>query len=161
MKKTYRKILDDLFNAQEHLGSAEHLIFVSFPITKDPKILVNALISLKKSSLYAISNALKIEKIRGNKNIGSDKEKNFSLFFDVVCKSYEIDSKSLMDLIDVASRHEHSGFEFSKKESLYILNDDLSLDELNLERVKIFFETVNDLCLKVEREFRNFFQKGI
>ena len=139
MESIYRKFLDSLVEAEKAWKSADYLVNVTFPIVKDPKLLIRALESLDKEVRLAVSVILQVEYLFKRIELAKDAEENMRIFVKRCAKRYGIgeeDVKLVKEILFLGKKHKESGFEFGKGEKGVILDDLGNAYQLNREKMK-------------------------
>lgn len=149
--------VEGIVEAERLYRSAEHLVSVTFPVVKDPKLLLRGLENLHKSLVLTIGNILKFEHIYKRVNLGKDKARNLHLFFSYCAGRYgmsELDKEILKEIMFLGRKHRESGMEFSRFGKLVILDDDMKEHVVRGERMKVFLEVVKRLMENSKMSFR-------
>jgi len=152
-------------DAKKKLQLADHILTMTYPIVKDPRLLLSSIESLFLAYSYGMSSVLHYERIF--KRIPSFPE-NFSskikVFRDICIKRYDIDLeylKIIKDLRDILVAHKKSPVEFTRGDSFVICDEDyrtriISLNEVKkyVEKAKLFINNVYTIVSKDETIFR-------
>ena len=139
MEPIYRKFLDSLVEAEKAWKSADYLVNVTFPILKDPKLLIRALESLDKETRLVISVILQVEYLFKRIELAKDREENMIVFVKRCAKRYGIgkeDEGLIKEILFLGRKHKESGFEFGKDGKAVILDDFGNSYQLDREKMK-------------------------
>lgn len=133
----FQELLED---SKSKLEIAEQVVMKTFPMTKDPKLLMNATDNLFLSMTYAMGAMLHFE--RANQRIVAfdDKFEQKTEIFEKSCmprygigNEYMIVMKRLKDII---VDHHRSAMVFAKNEQLVICGDDYKIRKLGYDEIK-------------------------
>lgn len=152
----YKKFVDALIEAEKERQRAEHLINVIYPVVKDTKIFLRALERLHKYLVLTISNILKYEYLYKRIELSKDAKKNLEVFFKRCSGKYglnELDNQVVREILALGKKHKDSGFEFSKAGKVVILNDDLGINELSLDKLKEYIALLKRLSANARSNF--------
>ena len=115
------KFLENIEEAEKTIQTADHMIYVTFPLIKDKRLLLKILREIKKAVTSCINSILQYEYLYKRINLYKDSKVNFKTFADKCAFRYKISKeeiKLILDLFDLAKKHEESPFEFIKKKKL-------------------------------------------
>ena len=159
MENIHKKFADELIEVEKLWNSADHLIYVTFPVVKDIGLLVRAFENLYKGLVFNISSILKLEYFYKRINLSQNTDKNLEVFIKKCSAKYGLDEdegKIIKEIIFLGKKHKESGFEFSKNEKIVILDDNLGSFELDIEKLKVFVKLLRKLLENTNRNFRGF-----
>lgn len=148
MQEIDKKLSDDIIQANRSWQSAEHVINVVMPVVKDEKLLLRALEMLYSGSVKIISAILKHEFIFKRVELKQEASKNLDIFFKKCAHRYEMseeDCVKLKNLIKLGKKHKQSGFEFSRTGKMIIMDDDLTVHEVNKHTIDQFIHVLRKL----------------
>ena len=154
------KILENLIEAERIINSADHLISVTIPMIKNNKLLINALIEIKKAIVKCINSILQYEYLFRRIKLHKKPNLNFETFTKKCSKRYKIESneiKKINELFEIIKKHEKSPFEFVRKENLVILSDNLQKKTISREDVKEFLILAKTILFKVKSKMEKRF----
>lgn len=154
-----KKFFDALIEAERERQRAEHLVFIVMPVVKDNKLLVRALESVNRALVLVISTILKYEYLYKRIELSKDNKKNLEVFFKKCAIRYglnEPDKEVIKKIIELGKRHKESGFEFSKVGKVVILDDDLSVEEVSLDKIKGFLALLRKVIEGAKSGFKAF-----
>jgi len=139
-----------LEKASQALKMADHLTYITFPLVKENKLLLKILDELKESILNIINAILQYEYLHKRIQLYKDAKENFRTFKELSGK-YRISQEQLNKIIEILSlseKHKKSPFEFSKKDKIVIMSDNLKTSTLDLDKIKSFLLETKDLLRK-------------
>lgn len=156
MDEKQKRLVDDLINAEKNWRSADHFIYVLYPAIKDEKLLLRSLENLYKSIVMAITTVLKLEYIYKKIELSKDQKKNLEIFFRKCALKYgiiESDLELLKKVIILGKKHKESGFEFTRKGKVVIMDDESNTLTLSVDEMKKYLGAVGRLINNVKKQF--------
>ena len=135
------KFLENLQKAEKSLQTADHMIYITFPLIKDKRLLLKILEEIKKSIAHCINSILQYEYLYKRISIYKDSRSNFRVFTEKCAPRYKITKEeinSILELWDVIEKHKESPFEFVKDNKIVILSTNLSPKIITVEKIKEF-----------------------
>lgn len=160
MEKIYQNLINSLVESEKLHLSSDHLVYVTYPVVKDPKLLVRALETLHKSLVLTITTILKFEYLFKRIDLTKNTALNLKIFFNKCSKRYSLDQKSkeiLKEILRLRKIHKESPIEFSKSEKFIILDDKMEKQILDLEKMKLFLKENKELLKTANSKFREIF----
>ncbi len=157
MENIHREFFDSLYEAEGLLNSADHLVYVTFPVVKDAKLLLRVLENLNKCAVKAISTILKFEYLYKRVSLSSDSKKNLEVFFSKCAGRYGLgadDKDKIKRIIYLGKKHKQAGVEFPRSGKMVILDDDLGREEIRADDVKIFIKVLKGLLENMNIKFK-------
>jgi hypothetical protein len=143
MDKLEKKFVEGIVDAEKLLQNSDHLINVTLPVVKDPKLLSRALEDIFQAAIKIVSLILQFEYLHKRILLNSNPEKNLQVFMEKCAEKYGLangEINALKNLMEIRKKHKESGFEFSKSGKLIILDDLGNYNELNSESIKEFLK---------------------
>ena len=150
--------------ANEKLHLADHMLTMTYPIVRDPKLLLSVIENLFLSFSYSMSSLLHYERLFKRLPDFAD---NFASKFELLKENssrYNIDSetiKTIQSLKEIIIAHKNSPMEFQRSETLVICNEDyqtLMISETiiknYLEKIKLFIKNSSNIVSEDEKIFR-------
>lgn len=154
------KFLENIEEAEKTIQTADHMIYVTFPLIKDKRLLLKILQEIKKAVTGCINSILQYEYLYKRITLCKDSKVNFKTFVDKCASRYKIsrgEIKLILELFDLAKKHEESPFEFIKEEKVIILSENLKPKTLTVEKTKEFLMLAKDILKKTRETMkRNF-----
>jgi hypothetical protein len=152
-------------SANKKLKIADYILTMTYPMVKDPKLLLAATENLFLAYSYSMSSLLYYEQIFKRIPIFPD---NFSskleVFRNKCLERYKIDAdyiKIIKELKEIIILHKKSPLEFPRNESLIICNDSYRMRTVSpvmvkeyVEKAKLFIKRVSTIVSKDESIFR-------
>ncbi len=156
MDVIYQKFIDSLIETEKHLQSADHIIFVTIPVVKDPKLMLRAFESVYRGLTLNISTILKFEYLYKRITLSNDTKINLETFFARCSKNYglnEGECKLLKEIIFLGKKHKESGLEFSRSGKVIMVDDELGVFEIGIIKLKEFFSISKKLLQSTNKNF--------
>ena len=153
------KFNDLMESAEKKLNFADHILSMTYPLVKDPKLLLSAAENLFLAFNYSLTSLLYYE--RHFKRIPPFQD-NFSLklqlFKDECAERYGIGDeqlKAMEELKEILIAHKKSPIEFPRKESFMIFNESYEAKTLTqdllkdcIKKAKLFIKKLSTLIRK-------------
>ena len=160
MENILKEFLDGLIEAEKSWQNADHLIYVTYGVVKDDKLILRALENLIDSVIKAVSVVLKFEYFFKKIELSKDTRRNLETFFNKLGRKYGLnkeDEKVIRELIFVGKKHKESSVEFSGKGRVVILDENSVKYEIDSIKIKNFLKISKKLLENANRNFREIF----
>ncbi|MBI2045318.1 hypothetical protein HYT23_04640 [Candidatus Pacearchaeota archaeon] len=144
--------IQDLGEAEKIIKAIDHMLYVTYPLIKDKRLLIKILKESKNSIFLCISAALQYEYIQKRIRLYEDSRRNFSAFIEC-SKKYGIKSeeiKKILELSDIIDSHKSSSIELYKNGKLVILSENMSQKSVSLEKTKEFLQLSKEIFRKIK-----------
>jgi len=151
--------------AQIKFKIADHMLTQTYPLVKDPKLLVAVMENLFLALTNAMASVLYYE--RTFKNIPpfvDNFENKFKIFKDRCTPKYRLSQvyiKLIADIKESVLAHRKSPIEFARKDNFVICSDNYRLKTISIEQIKeyiemtkTFLKETDTIVSKDERIFR-------
>ncbi|MBS3086573.1 hypothetical protein J4422_02625 [Candidatus Pacearchaeota archaeon] len=148
------KFLENLTTAEKTIRAADHMIYVTFPLIKDKRLLFKILHETKNAIALCINSILQYEYLYKRIKLYKDSGLNFKIFVEKCVPRYGITKEEMnliLELFDFVEKHKESPFEFVKDEKIVILSSSLRPRTITIEKIKEFM-TVAKSIFKKTRE---------
>ncbi len=146
-----QKFLQNIQEAQKTIQVIDHMIYVTYPLIKDKKILTKLLIETKKVITNCINSILQYEYLYKRITLYQNPKTNFKIFKEQCAKRYEITPEQIeiiIDLFELVEKHKQSAMEFLKNEKVIILSENLQTETITIEKIKEFFNLSKEIMRK-------------
>ena len=154
------KFLENIEEAEKTIQIVDHMIYVTFPLIKDKRLLLKILQEIKKAVTNCINSILQYEYFYKRITLHKNSKTNFKTFVDKCAPRYEISTweiKLILELFDLSKKHEESPFEFIREEKVIILSENLKPRTLTVEKTKEFLILAKNILKKTRETMkRNF-----
>lgn len=157
MGKVSKIFSEELIAAEQAWRAAEHVLEITFPSIRDPKLLLRVIVFLEKAIKKTISLILKLEHIEKNLELTKSGSKNMSLFFDSVGSKYGLspeDLEALKDVFDLGNKYRQSALAFSNKGRAVLFDDDLGEIIISYEHLEKLSKSVRKLQMAFRGRLR-------
>lgn len=135
------KIIYYIEDAEKRVRKSDHILYITFPLIKDKKLLLKVLLELKVAILDCINAILQMEYISKRINLSQDPKTNLRIFQLECAPNFNINEEEIRrikDLITLAEKHKKSHFEFVKDDKIVILSENFQQDSISFEEIKDF-----------------------
>ncbi len=152
------KFLENLSEAEKAIRLADHLIYVTYPIVKDKRMLLKIIAETKNAIALCINSILQHDYIYKKVRLYSDPEENFRIFREKCAQRYGITSREISkitELFDLVSKHKKSPLDFVRDSKLVIISENLRYEIITVEKAKEFILIAKNLLLKVEKTLKS------
>jgi|SRR3989344_5243117 len=145
------KFLENLILAEKTIKSADHMIYVTFPLIKDKRLLFKVLQETKNAVALCINSILQYEYIYKRIKLYKDSKLNLRIFIEKCVPRYNITKEEINlvhELFDFVEKHKESPFEFIKDDKLVVLSSSLRPRTMTIEKTKAFMITAKSILRK-------------
>lgn len=148
----YRKLLEQ---ANLDFKNADHMVYVTFPVVNDPKLMITIAEKLYHSTIDAITAILNYDYLY--KRIGSVPEKDeekIRVFKEYAIKRYSLDREILVLLAELKSLVEFrkkSPIEFIRKQNFVIANSKFSTKTIDIRKMKYYINDIKQFMEKTNK----------
>ncbi len=147
------KFLENIQEAEKNIRTLDHIIYVTFPLIKDKRLLLKVVQEIKGVITNCITSILQYEYLYKRVGLYKDSKENFKTFTEKCAPRYDINKneiKLFMELFDFVEKHKESPFEFVKDEKIVILSENSKPTILSLEKAKEFLILSKDILRKTK-----------
>lgn len=148
------KFLENIIDAEKSLRTLDHMVYVTFPLIKDKRILLKVVKDIKEVITKCITAILQYEYMYKRINLYKDSGENLRTFTEKCAPRYKIGKEELKlipQLFDFVEKHRDSPFEFMKDEKVVILSENLRPTTLSLEKAKEFLILAKSILKKTRQ----------
>lgn len=153
-----QKFLEYLSEANRIIKACDHMIYVSYPLIKDKKLLIKILIELKKSVAYLINAILQYEYLYKQITLYKDAKTNLQNFVNKSSKRFNItnsETKKILDLFEIIELHKNSPMEFTREDKVVILSENMKKQVITLELTKEFLIMSKEVLKKTKERIKS------
>lgn len=154
------KFLENIVAAEKKIQTADHMIYVTFPLIKDKRLLLKILQEIKNAVMDCISSILQYEYLYKRITLYKNPKSNFKIFIEKCTPRYQITKEEInliLELFDFIEKHKESPFEFIKDDKVIILSNSLNQKTLTIEKTKEFLMLVKNILRKTRETFKKNF----
>jgi hypothetical protein len=156
---------EQILKANKHLKIADHMLYVTYPLLKDYKLMPLILENIFLAQTNGLSALLNYElTFKRIPEFSENFESKFNVFKEHCFKRYHFDKEIINVLVEVKElvlKHRRSPVEFYKNNKFVICSDDYKLITLSVEgikryitKTKVFIQEINNIISKHERIFK-------
>jgi len=148
------KFLENLQEAEKTIQTIDHIVYVTFPLIKDKRLLLKTLLETKIAVTSCINSILQYEYLYKRIRLYKDSKTNFQTFERKCALRYNISKEEISliyELFDIAKKHKESEMEFVKNEKIIILTENLEPKTLTVEKIKQFLALAKDILIKTKK----------
>ncbi len=154
------KFLESLIEAEKIIQTADHMIYMTFPLIKDKKLLLKTLSETKIAVTKCINSILQYEYLYKRITLFKESKTNFRIFKEKCAQKYKITDKEInliLELFELAEKHKKSPMEFVRKEKIVILSENSVPETLTFEKSKEFLILAKSILRKTKAMIRGDF----
>jgi hypothetical protein len=154
------KFLENIIAAEKKIHIVDHMIYVTFPLIKDKRLLLKILQEIKNAVMDCIRSILQYEYLYKRITLYKNPKSNFKIFIEKCTPRYQITKEEInliLELFDFIEKHRESPFEFIKDDKVIILSNDLNPKTLTIEKTKEFLMLVKNILRKTRETFNKNF----
>ena len=150
------KFMQNLEEAEKTIRLADHMVYVTYPLIKEKRLLLKILTEINKGILLNINSILQYEYLYKRINLHEDAKINFDIFKTKCSKWYDINEaeiRTILELIELVKKHQQSQMEFVRREKVVILNGNAQPITITLEKIKEFLNLAKSMLEKTKTKF--------
>ena len=154
------KFLEALAAAEKNLRTIDHMVYVTFPLIRDMRLLLKILQEIKDVVTHCITSILQYEYLFKRINLYKDSRENFKTFAEKCAPRYNMgknEMRLITELFEFVERHRQSPFEFIKEEKVVILSENSKPTTLSLDKTKEFLIMAKDILRKTKEGMKSHF----
>lgn len=154
------KFLENIQEAEKNLRTLDHIIYVTFPLIKDKRLLLKVIREIKGVITNCITSILQYEYLYKRISLYKNSGENFRTFTEKCAPRYNIsknEMKLILELFDFVEKHKESPFEFVKDEKIVMLSENSKPTTLTLEKTKEFLIMAKDILRKTKEGMKSHF----
>jgi len=156
------KFIEYLEESAKRISIADHLLYITFPLVKDKKLLLKILEEINLGITSCLNSILQYEYLFKRIKLYSNPKQNFEVFKQKCAPRFSItqnEMKSAIELFEIIKLHKKSPFEFVKDEKIVILSDDMKQKTINLEKAKEFLASAKSILEKTKKVLKSNFSR--
>jgi len=147
------KFIEYLDEADRIIKTIDHMIYITFPLIKDKKLLLKILLETKTAIAKCINSILQYEYLYKRIKLHKEPKINFKIFIEKCSPRYNIQEqeiKLILELFNLAEKHRQSPMEFMRNEKIVILSENSEPETLTLEKTKEFLQLSKNMLEKIK-----------
>jgi len=145
--------MESLIEAEKEIQTIDHIIYMTFPLIKDKKLLLKTLLETKVVVSKCINSILQYEYLYKRISLYKEPRTNFRIFKEKCAQKYGItkeEIKLILELFELAEKHERSPMEFSRKGKIIILSENSDPKIFSLDKSKEFLILAKSILKKTK-----------
>jgi len=149
-----QKIFQNLHEADRIIKAVDHLVYVTFPLVKDKRMLLNIIAETKKAVALCINSILQYDYLYKKIRLYKDTKENFITFKEKCAPRYGISQQEvdkITVLFELAEKHKKSPLEFVRNDKVVIMSENFQTNTITVEKTKEFVITARNLLEKIEK----------
>ncbi len=150
--------------AKKYIYIADHMLSVTYPLVKDPKLLLAVIENIFLAYTNTIGSLLYYERLfKRIPPFQENFESKFNMFKETSVLKYKIDKSYVADIQDIKNiilAHRKSPVEFARKDRFVICSNNyklktISVNEIkkHIDKAKLFIQEINNITSKDEGIF--------
>lgn len=150
-----QKILQNIQESEAHVKTADHLIYSSFPLLKEKRILIKAIHEINSAIKKTINSILQYEFSSKRIKIYTDPKKNFKTFVKQCSESYKITKDELKKIVKISAisrAQKDSPMEFLKNQKVVIFSTKMDPKQIEIEEIKDFLLVAKSILKKTKEK---------
>lgn len=151
-KKMPDNIPVSLQSASKALQTADHMVYITFPLIKENRLLIKILSEIYSAVLSLVNVVLQYDSAYKRVILTENASENFRIFREKCSPRFGISPAELEKIIEIfklMEEHKASPMEFVRRDKFVIMSDNLKTDTLTLDRLKDYLRTSKCLLQKV------------
>ncbi len=152
------KYVENLNKAAAMLQTADHLLYMTYPLIKEKRLLLKILNETYLAALSTVNSILQYEYVYKRINLYKSSQENMSVFKNKCAPRFGITKeqvKGLQTIFELAEKHKTSPFEFVRNNKIVIMSSALHTDTITVEKMKDFIILSKEVLKKAETMIKN------
>jgi hypothetical protein len=125
MEEPTKAYIQNIEKAIKELKIADHIIYTTYPIIKDKRLLLKALEQIYNSTILTVNAMLQYDFLWKRITLSKDSISNFNTFLEKSSHSYQLSEaeiSGIKELVSIAENHKKSAMEFQRKDKVIMLS---------------------------------------
>ena len=152
------KYIENLDKAAKNLHTADHMLYMTYPIVREKRLLLKILNEIYLVVLGIVNAILQYEYLYKRITLYKDAKENFSVFKNKCAPRYNIAPEQvakILEIFNLAEKHKKSPFEFVRNNKIVIMTNALKTDTITIEKMKDYIFTSKDILRKADTIIRS------
>ena len=145
--------LENLQKSIKNMHIADHMIYITYPVIKDKRLLMKTLEHINDAVVCLINAILQYEQLHERIILQSNSNENLELFISKCSTRYNLtheENEEIREILATAENHKKSSLEFSRKEKLIIMSDSLKTTAIDAEKLKKYLSLAKRIINKAK-----------
>ena len=152
------KFIENLDKAAIVLKTADHMLYMTYPLIKEKRLLLKILNETYQAILNVVNAILQYEYLYKRIQLYKSAKDNFEVFKNKCAPKYHISLEQvekIKELFNLIEKHKNSPFEFVRNDKVVIMTNALKTDTVTLEKMKSYILMTKDVLRKAETIIRS------
>jgi len=150
------KYNESMSKAIKSLQISDHMAYVTYPLMKDKRLLLKSLDSIYESLIHTINAILQYDYLWKKIQLYKDPKSNFRVFSEKCAPRYGISKENVSEILEILAlveKHKRSPLEFTRKEKVIIMSDNLKTNVIDIEVIKKYLILTKSLLERANSYF--------
>lgn len=142
--------IDSLNSAEQRIRTADHIIYITYPLIKEKRLIKKIIEELYESANSIINTILSYEKFY--KRIESN-ENPLTTFKEKCAPNFNIspsELQTIFELFSLMEKYKESSMEFIRKDRLVIMNNNLKTESISIDNLKRYLSVIKIILQKTK-----------
>jgi hypothetical protein len=147
------KYKEYLARATVDIRAADNMIYMSYPIIKDKRLLLSSIDRLYQALVCVINAILQYDYLWKRIKLYQDSKENFEVFMHTCAPRYgitDLEKKKIHEFLSVIESHKKSPIEFLRKDKIVIMTDSLQTKTIDQEIIKQYLNIIKNIAKKAQ-----------
>jgi hypothetical protein len=147
------KHIESLNKAIKNMRIADHILYVTYPVIKDKRLLLKSLEEVYDAIVLIINSILQYDYLQRRIELANNPQHNLDIFITKCAKRYNLTTEELdeiINLINLMQNHKKSPMEFTRKDKVIILSESLKTTAIDSEKLKKYLYLAKNLINKAK-----------
>jgi hypothetical protein len=147
------KHIENLQKALSDIRIADHMIYVTYPVIKDKRLLLKALDQVYDAITAIINAILQYDFIFKRIQLYKEPRANWDSFLNKSAKRFNITAEEIdlvSELFTLVQNHRKSPLEFQRKDKIVIMSESLKTTLVDSEKLKKYLNLAKNLMNKAK-----------
>jgi len=152
------KFIESLDKASSVLKTADHMLYMTYPLIKEKRLLLKILNETYQAVLNIVNAILQYEYLYKRIQLYKSAKDNFSVFKNQCAPRFQISPEQvskIREIFELIEKHKNSPFEFVRNDKVVIMTNALKTDTVTIEKMKSYILLTKDLLRKADTIIRN------
>lgn len=147
------KHIESLNKAIKNIRIADHMLYVTYPVIKDKRLLLKSLDEVYDALVLIINSILQYDYLKRMITLTNNPQQNLEIFITKCARRYNLTPEELSEitnLITLMESHKKSPMEFARRDKVIILSDSLKTTTIDSEKLKKYLSLAKNLVNKAK-----------
>lgn len=147
-----------LIDVEKSLRIADHLIYITYPLIKDSRLLKKIIEHFYEITNLIIKSILQHESMYKRIQISNNLSKDFEIFKEKCASRFNFSKEEIeiiKQLFILGEKHDKSSTEFIRKDKLVIMSNNLKTESIGLEELKKYLNALKIILNKTKAKIND------